>query len=82
MTSDAEIARAAVLQPIETIGARAGLPPGRRSYRYGPYKAKVSPEAIASLPPRRGKLVLVTAISPTPAGEGKTTTDDRARRTR
>ena len=73
MTSDAEIARAAKLQPIETIGARAGLP-AEALYRYGPHKAKVSLDAIGALPPRRGKLVLVTAISPTPAGEGKTTT--------
>ncbi len=73
MASDAEIARAAVLKPIEEIGARAGLP-ARALYRYGPHKAKVSFDAIAALPARRGRLVLVTAISPTPAGEGKTTT--------
>ena len=73
MASDAEIARAAVLKPIEEIGARAGLPE-RALYRYGPHKAKVSFDAIAALPARRGRLVLVTAISPTPAGEGKTTT--------
>ena len=73
MTSDAEIARAAQLQPIEAIGARAGLP-ADALYRYGPHKAKVSLDAIRALPARRGKLVLVTAISPTPAGEGKTTT--------
>jgi formate--tetrahydrofolate ligase len=73
MASDAEIARAAVLKPIEEIGARAGLP-AEALYRYGPYKAKVGLDAIARLPERRGRLVLVTAISPTPAGEGKTTT--------
>ena len=73
MATDSEIARAAVLQPIEAIGARAGLGPDAL-YRYGPYKAKVSLAAIAALPERRGKLILVTAISPTPAGEGKTTT--------
>ncbi len=73
MASDAEIARAAVLKPIEEIGARAGLP-ASALYRYGPYKAKVGFDAIAALPARRGRLVLVTAISPTPAGEGKTTT--------
>ena len=60
-------------QPIEAIGARAGLP-ADALYRYGPHKAKVSLDAIRALPARRGKLVLVTAISPTPAGEGKTTT--------
>jgi len=73
VATDSEIARAAVLQPVEAIGARAGLGPDAL-YRYGPYKAKVSLAAIAALPERRGKLILVTAISPTPAGEGKTTT--------
>ncbi len=73
MASDAEIARAAVLKPIEEIGARAGLD-AAALYRYGPFKAKVALDAVAALPARRGKLVLVTAISPTPAGEGKTTT--------
>ena len=73
MTTDAEIARAAVLRPIAEIGARAGLP-ADALYRYGPYKAKVSFDAQEALPERRGRLVLVTAISPTPAGEGKTTT--------
>jgi len=61
------------LLPIEEIGARIGVPPVAL-YRYGPYKAKLTAEFIAALPERRGKLILVTAISPTPAGEGKTTT--------
>jgi formate--tetrahydrofolate ligase len=43
-------------------------------YRYGPHKAKLTAPFIAALPERRGRLILVTAISPTPAGEGKTTT--------
>ncbi len=73
MATDSEIARRAVLQPIEAIGACVGLAPDAL-YRYGPCKAKVSLAAIGALPERRGKLVLVTAISPTPAGEGKTTT--------
>ncbi len=73
VATDAEIARAAVLKPIEEIGARAGLD-AAALYRYGPFKAKVALAALAGLPARRGKLVLVTAISPTPAGEGKTTT--------
>ncbi len=73
MSHDADIARRATLKPIEAIGADAGLAP-EALYRYGPYKAKVSAEALAALPARRGKLILVTAISPTPAGEGKTTT--------
>ena len=70
---DAEIARRAVLLPIETIAARAGLPEAAL-YRHGPFMAKVDLDAIADLPQRRAKLILVTAISPTPAGEGKTTT--------
>ena len=61
------------LLPIEEIGARIGIP-ASALYRYGPHKAKLTSEFIAALPPRQGKLVLVTAISPTPAGEGKTTT--------
>src|SRR6201999_3478503 len=72
--SDLEIARAAKLEPIEKIGAKIGLPE-KALYRYGPNKAKVSLDHIATLadkPP--GKLILVTAINPTPAGEGKTTT--------
>ena len=71
--TDLEIARATQLKPIEAVGAVAGLP-ASALYRYGPYKAKVDLSHIASLPERTGKLVLVTAISPTPAGEGKTTT--------
>ena len=72
--SDLEIARAAKLEPIEAIGAKIGLP-ASALYRYGPNKAKVSLEHIASLSGMKsGKLILVTAINPTPAGEGKTTT--------
>src|SRR5207237_1489478 len=72
--SDLEIARAAKLEPIEKIGARIGLPDSAL-YRYGPNKAKVSLDTIAGLADKpSGKLVLVTAINPTPAGEGKTTT--------
>jgi len=61
------------LLPIEEIGARIGVP-ADALYRYGPHKAKLTADFIAALPPRQGRLVLVTAISPTPAGEGKTTT--------
>src|SRR5277367_2938184 len=61
------------LLPIEDIGARIGVPPDAL-YRYGPYKAKLTYGYLASLPERSGRLILVTAISPTPAGEGKTTT--------
>jgi formate--tetrahydrofolate ligase len=58
---------------IEEVGARLGVP-HEALYRYGPHKAKLTAEFLAQLPPRQGKLILVTAISPTPAGEGKTTT--------
>ena len=74
MKSDIEIAQAARLQPIEEIGAKLGIP-ADKLFRYGPSKAKLAPEFVAGLagkPP--GKLVLVTAMTPTPAGEGKTTT--------
>lgn len=74
MKTDIEIARAATLKPIEEIGARLGVP-AEALFRYGPHKAKIDlawAEAQAARP--RGKLVLVTAINPTPAGEGKTTT--------
>src|SRR6201986_947005 len=72
--SDLEIARAAKMEPIEKIGAKIGLPE-KALYRYGPNKAKVSLDHIASLGEKKsGKLILVTAINPTPAGEGKTTT--------
>src|SRR6185369_10035428 len=74
MKSDIEIAQAARLQPIEQIGAKLGIP-ADQLFRYGPTKAKLSPDFVASLANRKqGKLVLVTAINPTPAGEGKTTT--------
>ena len=72
--SDLDIARAAKLRPIEEIGARVGLPQ-EALYRYGPFKAKIALDHIGRLAQRpRGRLILVTAISPTPAGEGKTTT--------
>jgi formate--tetrahydrofolate ligase len=72
--SDIEIARAAKMKPIEEVAARVGIPTDQL-YRYGPSKAKVSFDFIDSLRSRPdGKLILVTAITPTPAGEGKTTT--------
>ena len=74
MQTDIEIARAAVKQPIMAIGAKLGIPEADL-LPYGHDKAKVSQSFIASLGDRPvGKLVLVTAINPTPAGEGKTTT--------
>ena len=72
--SDIEIARAARKKPIQEIGARLGIPP-EHLLPYGHDKAKVGQEFIAGLKDRPdGHLVLVTAINPTPAGEGKTTT--------
>jgi formate--tetrahydrofolate ligase len=71
--SDIEIARAADIQPIQKIGERLGIP-SESLMLYGPTKAKVSFEHIESLKDKPdGKLILVTAITPTPAGEGKTT---------
>ena len=56
------------------IAAKAGIP-ASALYHYGPYKAKLTHEYLKTLGDRKkGKLILVTAISPTPAGEGKTTT--------
>ena len=72
--SDIDIARVAKTQPIGEIGAKLDIPPDSL-LTYGPTKAKISNEFIESLKDRPdGKLILVTAISPTPAGEGKTTT--------
>ncbi|HEX9770223.1 MAG TPA: formate--tetrahydrofolate ligase, partial [Kiloniellales bacterium] len=72
--SDIEIARSAEMQPIGEVAERLGVPAEAIS-PYGHYKAKVSLEFLATLGDRAdGKLILVTAITPTPAGEGKTTT--------
>lgn len=72
--SDIEIAREASMQPIESVAAKIDIP-SDALLNYGPYKAKLSENFINSLQDRKdGKLILVTAISPTPAGEGKTTT--------
>ena len=72
--SDIEIAREAKMQPITDIGAKLDIP-ADALLQYGPHKAKMSYEFINSLGRKRdGKLILVTAITPTPAGEGKTTT--------
>lgn len=72
--SDIEIAQAATMKPINEIGAVLGIDPSNLE-PYGHYKAKVSLKYLDSLPKRpNSKLILVTAISPTPAGEGKTTT--------
>ena len=72
--SDIEIARAAKKKPIQEIGAKLGIPSAHLE-PYGHDKAKVSFDFIKSLANKPdGKLILVTAINPTPAGEGKTTT--------
>jgi formate--tetrahydrofolate ligase len=72
--SDIEIAREAKAQPIGEVAAKIGIP-DEALIPYGKTKAKLTAEYIKSLQSRDdGKLVLVTAISPTPAGEGKTTT--------
>ena len=72
--SDIEIARAATKKPILEIGAKLGIPP-EHLLPYGHDKAKISAEFIAQQKGRQdGRLILVTAINPTPAGEGKTTT--------
>jgi len=70
--TDIEIARAATLAPIAEVAAAAGIPEGAL-IPYGRFKAKID---LTRLPAatRQGKLILVTAINPTPAGEGKTTT--------
>ena len=71
--SDIEIAQAADLRPITEIAEKAGILPDELEL-YGKYKAKISDETIKRLKDRpNGKLILVTAINPTPAGEGKTT---------
>jgi formate--tetrahydrofolate ligase len=72
--SDIEIAREADTKPIQEIGAKLGIPSGHL-LPYGHDKAKVSQSFIDSVQGNpTGKLILVTAINPTPAGEGKTTT--------
>ena len=71
MLSDIEIAQSCTLKPIGEIAEKAGIAPDLLE-PYGRYKAKVDYIALQDKP-LRGKLVLVTAINPTPAGEGKTT---------
>lgn len=73
MLSDVQIAQNAKLEPIGAVAARCGLLEDELEL-YGKYKAKVSEEALRRLSKKPdGKLILVTAINPTPAGEGKTT---------
>ena len=72
MKTDIEIAQSCTLLPITAIGAKLGLTEEQLEC-YGRYKAKLLPSATAGKP-QTGKLILVTAINPTAAGEGKTTT--------
>ena len=74
MKTDIQIAQDAVMLPIKEVAAKAGIPEDDLEF-YGKYKAKLSEEFWDKIKDREdGKLVLVTAINPTPAGEGKTTT--------
>lgn len=74
MLTDIEIAQRSEMEPIVDIAARAGIPEEYINL-YGRYKAKVDYNIMKEdLPKKAGKLILVTAITPTPAGEGKTTT--------
>lgn len=74
MLSDIEIAQKAKMDPIIDIAKKIGIPANELE-SYGPYKGKISLKFVKSLKNKPlGKLILVTAISPTPAGEGKTTT--------
>ena len=74
MKTDVEIAQEAAMRPIQEIAAKLGITDDELEL-YGKYKAKVTPEAFARVKGEpNGKLILVTAINPTPAGEGKTTT--------
>jgi formate--tetrahydrofolate ligase len=71
--SDTDIARAANLAHVKQVAEKLGIP-GRAILEYGPYKGKLSYDYLRTLADRPdGKLILVTAITPTPAGEGKTT---------
>ena len=75
MPSDIEIAQAAKMQRIAKVAQEKLGIPDEHLEPYGHYKAKVSLKYLETLKSKKdGKLILVTAISPTPAGEGKTTT--------
>ena len=70
--TDAEIAHESPMRPIGEIAAKLGLDEAHIS-PYGHFKAKITPVKAFALPAKQGRLILVTAINPTPAGEGKTT---------
>ncbi len=79
MKTDIEIARASQIMPIIEIGAKLGIG-YKHLIPYGHNKAKIDCDFIATLKDKpNGKLILVTAISPTPAGDVKTTTTVRIR---
>ena len=72
--SDLDIGRAADLLPIEEVAASAGIA-AEHLERYGTYIAKVAPTALVAVADRpKAKYVVITAVTPTPLGEGKTTT--------
>ena len=71
--SDIEIAQECTMQPITEIAAKAGID-DKYLEQYGKYKAKIDYNLLKETDKPDGKLILVTAINPTPAGEGKTTT--------
>ena len=73
MKTDIEIAQSTQLKPIQEIARTAGVP-GEYLELYGRYKAKIDYRLLNETQAPNGKLILVTAINPTPAGEGKTTT--------
>ena len=73
MTDNREIASRFRMKPIADIAAQLGIP-ADALVRYGPYKAKLLPQSVDQIKRQPGKLIMVTAMSPTPAGEGKTTT--------
>ncbi len=73
MKTDLEIAQEIIMEPIESIAAKLGIASELLDH-YGRYKAKIAIDDNLKNKPVQGKLVLVTAITPTPAGEGKSTT--------
>ena len=73
MKTDIEIAQSAKMLPITQVAKEAGID-AKYLEQYGNYKAKVNYTLLSETEKKEGKLILVTAITPTPAGEGKTTT--------
>ena len=73
MLSDLEIAQKATLEDIDVIAKKLSIPKEAQIH-FGPHIAKINPQKLGSTKNTKSKLILVTAMSPTPAGEGKTTT--------